>query len=35
MTGDMGTLYGNAKEQHAKGLNVLKDEFGYNPSFKR
>ena len=35
MTKDMGKLYGNAKVQHSKGLEVLENEFGYHPAFKR
>jgi hypothetical protein len=31
----MSGLYSNAKKEHAKGLEVLKSEFGYNPSYKR
>lgn len=35
MTHDMAGLYSNAKTKHAEGLQVLKDEFGYTPAFKR
>ena len=35
MTGDMEALYGAAKVEHAKGLEVLMNEFKYHPIFKR
>ena len=31
----MESLYGNAKEKHAQGLDLLKEHFGYHPLFKR
>jgi hypothetical protein len=31
----METLYGDAKEKHAKGLELLMEHFGYHPAFKR
>ena len=35
LTGDIATLYDNAKEEHAKGIEVLIKEFDYHPLFKR
>uniref|UniRef100_A0A7S3DC27 Uncharacterized protein n=1 Tax=Palpitomonas bilix TaxID=652834 RepID=A0A7S3DC27_9EUKA len=34
-TSDLGKLYDNAKEKHAGGLDILKEEFEYHPAFKR
>ena len=35
LTAEIDVLYRNAKKQHARGLQVLKDEFDYHPLFKR
>ncbi|GMH70963.1 hypothetical protein TrRE_jg4471 [Triparma retinervis] len=35
MTASIGQTYDNAKTGHARGLQVLKDEFGYHPAFKQ
>jgi hypothetical protein len=35
MTGDIAKIYDKAKVGHAKGIVVLKKEFGYHPEFKR
>jgi len=35
MTGNMESLYSNAKAQHAKGVKLLKKEFKYHPMYKR
>jgi len=35
MTGNMEQLYANAKVQHAKGVEVLKEHFKYHPMYKR
>ena len=35
MTGEIGTIYGNAKKGHAQGIVLLEKEFGYHPAFKR
>lgn len=35
MTASIGKTYDNAKAGHARGLQVLKDEFGYHPAFKQ
>ena len=35
MTNEMSGLYNNAKQEHAKGVEVLMKEFKYNPSYKR
>jgi hypothetical protein len=35
MTSDLSRIYDNAKEEHARGLQVLMDEFNYHPAFKR
>jgi chromosome segregation ATPase len=35
LTAEIGVLYDAAKEKHAKGLQVLMDEFHYHPAFKR
>jgi DNA-binding transcriptional MerR regulator len=35
LTGEISGLYDNAKEEHAKGVQLLINEFGYHPPFKR
>ena len=35
LTKDISGLYDAAKEEHAKGLLVLIEEFNYHPAFKR
>lgn len=35
ITGDIGSLYSNAKKGHSKGLLLLQNEFNYHPAFKR
>ena len=35
MTGEIGKTYERAKEGHQRGLEVLKEEFGYHPAFKQ
>lgn len=35
MTDQMGDRYDIAKAEHAKGLQVLMDQFQYHPQFKR
>ena len=35
MTADIGDLYENAKKNHARGIVLLQNEFGYHPAFKR
>ena len=32
---EIHSLYGAAKEKHAKGLKILMDEFEYHPTYKR
>lgn len=32
---DIEQLYSNAKEKHAKGIQMLVDEFNYHIAFKR
>jgi len=32
--GEIGELYENAKRGHARGIEVLKSEFGYHPAYK-
>ena len=34
-TKDIGGIYGNARKQHAAGINMLIREFDYHPPFKR
>ncbi|GMH94620.1 hypothetical protein TrST_g5775 [Triparma strigata] len=35
MTASIGKTYENAKKGHARGLQVLQEEFGYHPAFKQ
>ncbi|GBG34504.1 Hypothetical Protein FCC1311_107282 [Hondaea fermentalgiana] len=35
LTHEISGLYDNAKEEHAKGVQVLIDQFNYHPAFKR
>ena len=35
MTSQIGQIYDKAKDGHARGIDVLKKEFGYHPAFKR
>lgn len=35
MTGEIGSIYANAKKGHASGIILLEKEFGYHPAFKR
>ena len=35
MTADIGVIYEKAKIGHKKGIQLLKDEFGYHPEFKK
>ena len=35
LTGNISSLYGNAKEEHVKGVALLIQEFKYHPLFKR
>ena len=35
MTADIAVIYEKAKVGHAKGITMLKQEFGYHPEFKR
>lgn len=32
---DLGTLYDTAKAKHRQGIQILREEFGYHPEFKR
>eukprot|EP00227_Mantoniella_beaufortii_P013556 CAMPEP_0197575684 /NCGR_PEP_ID=MMETSP1326-20131121/1001_1 /TAXON_ID=1155430 /ORGANISM="Genus nov. species nov., Strain RCC2288" /LENGTH=143 /DNA_ID=CAMNT_0043138495 /DNA_START=236 /DNA_END=667 /DNA_ORIENTATION=+ len=32
---EIHSLYGDAKEKHAKGVQILVDEFQYHPAYKR
>ena len=34
-TKEIGGIYGNARKQHAAGINMLIREFDYHPPFKR
>ncbi len=35
MTGEIGSIYANAKKGHASGIVLLQKEFGYHVAFKR
>ena len=35
MTGEIGSIYADAKKGHAQGIVLLEKEFGYHPAFKR
>ena len=35
LTGEIGSLYDDAKVKHGVGLQLLMDEFNYHPAFKR
>ena len=35
LTSEISGLYDSAKDEHAKGLAVLMEEFHYHPAFKR
>lgn len=32
---DLSGLYESAKQRHAEGIQLLREEFGYHPEFKR
>ena len=32
---DLSGLYESAKQRHAAGIKILREEFGYHPEFKR
>lgn len=34
-TASIGGLYSNARKAHGRGLNMLMEEFGYRPMFKK
>lgn len=35
MASEVAILYDNARKEHAKGILLLENKFGYHPAFKR